>query len=210
MGIGDVQGRLAKAELARPIRKTIRERGLTQFEAADLFDLFVDPKGEARPAAPPQTVSDALESEIAAIAKEDPATSTQLAALCEYDLDASRRRLLAGILRRIGTQDALLQSLLLIHDDREPSVRYAVERGLGEFLVERRPDNNMEGAYSLVPRSGGAIRRRLFEFWLADDGRKASAEQLLRAIDEWRLEHGKPTSEPRRPPIEAGVPWPPL
>lgn len=37
MGIRDAQLRLAKAELARVIRKTIRERGLTQREAAELL-----------------------------------------------------------------------------------------------------------------------------------------------------------------------------
>ncbi len=37
MGMADAEERLAKAELARVIRKTLRERGLTQTEAAQLL-----------------------------------------------------------------------------------------------------------------------------------------------------------------------------
>jgi predicted XRE-type DNA-binding protein len=37
MGMQDADARLAKAELARVIRKTIRERGLTQTEAAGIL-----------------------------------------------------------------------------------------------------------------------------------------------------------------------------
>ena len=39
MGMRDAEERLAKAELARVIRKTIQERGVTQAEAADLLGL---------------------------------------------------------------------------------------------------------------------------------------------------------------------------
>jgi predicted XRE-type DNA-binding protein len=39
MGMRDAEERLAKAELARVIRKTIRERGLTQTEAADVLGM---------------------------------------------------------------------------------------------------------------------------------------------------------------------------
>lgn len=37
MGTREADERLAKAELARVIRKTVRERGLTQSEAADIL-----------------------------------------------------------------------------------------------------------------------------------------------------------------------------
>jgi predicted XRE-type DNA-binding protein len=37
MGMRNAEERLAKAELARVIRKTLRERGLTQADAADLL-----------------------------------------------------------------------------------------------------------------------------------------------------------------------------
>jgi predicted XRE-type DNA-binding protein len=37
MGMRDAEARLAKAELARVIRRTIRDRGLTQTAAADLL-----------------------------------------------------------------------------------------------------------------------------------------------------------------------------
>jgi predicted XRE-type DNA-binding protein len=39
MGMADAEERLAKAELARVIRKTLRERGLTQQEAAQLLGI---------------------------------------------------------------------------------------------------------------------------------------------------------------------------
>jgi predicted XRE-type DNA-binding protein len=37
MGMQDAEERLAKADLARVVRRTIRDRGLTQTEAADLL-----------------------------------------------------------------------------------------------------------------------------------------------------------------------------
>ena len=31
---------------------------------------------------------------------------------------------------------------------------------------------------------------------------------LLGQIEEWRLEHGRPTDEPRHPDLASGQPWP--
>jgi predicted XRE-type DNA-binding protein len=39
MGMADAEGRLAKAELARLIRRTIRERGLTQAQAGEILGI---------------------------------------------------------------------------------------------------------------------------------------------------------------------------
>jgi predicted XRE-type DNA-binding protein len=39
MGMADADERLAKAELARVVRNTLRERGVTQAEAADILGL---------------------------------------------------------------------------------------------------------------------------------------------------------------------------
>jgi hypothetical protein len=40
-------------------------------------------------------------------------------------------------------------------------------------------------------------------------GRARSAYGLLGQIEEWRLEYGRPASEPRHPAYESGMPWPP-
>ena len=43
---------------------------------------------------------------------------------------------------------------------------------------------------------------------LNDNRRKRSALVLLSQIEVWRLEHGRPSDEPRHPAFDSGEPWP--
>jgi hypothetical protein len=45
--------------------------------------------------------------------------------------------------------------------------------------------------------------------WLTAAQRKKSALALLAQIEVWRLEYGKPNSEPRHPHFESLALWPP-
>jgi hypothetical protein len=42
-----------------------------------------------------------------------------------------------------------------------------------------------------------------------DPERRMSAFKLLGQIEEWRLEQGRPTGEPRHPDFASRLPWPP-
>jgi hypothetical protein len=63
-------------------------------------------------------------------------------------------------------------------------------------LIELRHDLHRHPELSFYPQSDG--------------GRRQSAERLLGEIDEWRLDYGKPVSEPRHPFIESNAAWPPV
>jgi hypothetical protein len=45
---------------------------------------------------------------------------------------------------------------------------------------------------------------------LNDPTRRQAAVSILGQVEVWRVEHGRPTGEPRHPMIESDVPWPPL
>ena len=53
------------------------------------------------------------------------------------------------------------------------------------------------------------LRLRLFRMTLQDPKRRKSALMLLGEIEEWRLEHGRPTRELRHPDLASGQSWPP-
>jgi hypothetical protein len=41
-----------------------------------------------------------------------------------------------------------------------------------------------------------------------DVRRKRTAVRLLAQIEEWRLQYGRPTGEPRHPALDSGIAWP--
>jgi len=53
------------------------------------------------------------------------------------------------------------------------------------------------------------MRTWLFRMVLEDEKRQKSAFKLLGQIEKWRLDHGRPTGEPRHPDLTSGQPWPP-
>src|SRR5262249_47582674 len=77
------------------------------------------------------------------------------------------------------------------------------------LFIEHRPHKDGGNTYSLVPRSSNSVRTRLLEMTLMDDKRWKSAFGLLGQIEAWRLDYGKPETEPRHPAFEREVVWPP-
>jgi NACHT C-terminal Alpha/Beta 2 len=63
-------------------------------------------------------------------------------------------------------------------------------------------------AYSLIPRAASDVRVHLFELATNDRRRRAAASHLLARIEAWRLERGRPSTEPRHPAFESGTSWP--
>ncbi len=123
---------------------------------------------------------------------------------------AAKRLLLAKVIGRFGNLGAVSAGLHLIDDGVSPSVPYEVWNQVEAAFVEKRPHDESENTYTLEPRSSNAIRATLLEMASKDERRKKSAFTLLAQIEEWRLEYGRPTGEPRHPTFETGEPWPPM
>lgn len=150
-----------------------------------------------------------LASRIVDIAHADPRVRDRLYLLCARRLSPEMRLLLADVVARFGTSEALVAGLDLIHDHSNPSVPYELVRGLENVVLRRRPYGSSGYTYTLEPLSADEIRSRLFEMVLNDSSRSDSALSLLGQIEVWRLEYGKPSNEPRHPAIHSGTPWPP-
>ena len=72
----------------------------------------------------------------------------------------------------------------------------------------RRPDGHDSNVFTEHARASNELRVRLFGMVLQDPKRQKSAFMLLGQIEQWRLEHGRPTGEPRHPDLTSGQPWP--
>jgi len=118
------------------------------------------------------------------------------------------RAVLAAVCEQLGTTDALLAALNLIDDAAVPPIPYNLLEAMENVFLEKRSSALMANAYHLVPRAGGDVRARLFELATNDPRRHGSASRLLAHIEAWRLEHGRPPSEPRHPAYDAGIAWP--
>jgi hypothetical protein len=81
--------------------------------------------------------------------------------------------------------------------------------GLQSLFLENRPEGPA-GWFVYVPRNADCLRAKLFETVLNDPARREAAFTILGQVEVWRIEHGRPTGEPRHPLIGSGEPWPPL
>jgi cation transport regulator ChaC len=178
--------------------------------AHELLLSFVDP--DVPGLAPEARIDrdDALVWRIAELAKKDARVETRLRELSDRDLPSHKRHVLSRVLSRIQTVEALLANLNLI-DDRLPS---PMPRGTWEQVeaafVQRRPSDQMENAFTLEASAANDVRARLFDMAAHDPRRRRAAFALLGQIEEWRLEYGRPTGEPRHPAFGSTDPWPPV
>ena len=150
-----------------------------------------------------------LASHIVEIARAESTVRERLYLLCNRELSQSKRMLLAEVIIGLGTHDAAVAGLDLIHDDASPRIPFSLMPFHENVFFEHRPYGT-GGAFTRIPRSATEIRRRLFEMVLNDRSRRRSAWSFLGQIESWRLEYGRPNSEPRHPSINSGEPWPPI
>jgi hypothetical protein len=151
-----------------------------------------------------------LTQRIADLAQANSTITQRLFSLSACDLDPERRQLLIQVLAAIGTQDALIASLNIMRDDADPPIPFELAQALEAIFLEHRPYGESAYTYSIEPRSGREIRRRLFGMLIDDNNRRRSAWSMLGRIELWRVEYGRPGTEPRHPVFESGLPWPPL
>jgi hypothetical protein len=139
-------------------------------------------------------------------ARQDPALAQRLIGFSETALTPMQKQLLPAIYSQLGSDDAMLAAVDLLPGSMS---LYSVDRGLETLFMERRPYGGA-GSFVFVPRNAAQVRAKLFQMVLNDPARRQTAFSILGQVEVWRIEHGRPNSEPRHPMIESGEPWPPL
>jgi len=138
-----------------------------------------------------------------------PELSERLAELCERDLPELNRHILSKVMEGLGTPEALAANLNLIDDTKIPPVPLGVWDQLEGAFVERRPFENNSNVFTQHSRASNELRVRLFKMAIGDEKKRKAACKLLGQIEEWRLEYGRPTGEPRHPNLTSSQSWPP-
>jgi len=173
---------------------------------------FVDPKltegvGD-RPL--PDYALDFLAGRLSDLARADCSVAERIIQLSTQHASGQRRLILAKVIASIGSPQALLAGLNLIDDASPQPIPYELWKAFEDVFLEKRPYKGNPQSYTLVPRAASDIKKRLFEMAKHDPRRARSAYGLLGQIEEWRLEYGRPASEPRHPLYESGESWPPM
>jgi hypothetical protein len=157
----------------------------------------------------PDYVADFLASRLADLTRADSSLEERILQLTTQPLSLKRRHVLAKVIARLDSPQSLLVGLNLIDDQSPQPIPYDLWKAIESLVLEKRPYEGNPQSYTLVPRAANDIRKRLFEMAENDSRRTRSAYSLLGQIEEWRLEYGRPSSEPRHPAYDSGKPWPP-
>ncbi len=152
---------------------------------------------------------DVLVARLTDLARSRSEVAVRLRELCDRDLPELNRQVLSKVMDWLGTPEALSANLNLIDDAKPSPVPQGIWNQLESAFVERRPYGQMPNAYTRHARASNELRVRLFRMAVEDGKRWTSAFMLLGQIEEWRLEHGRPTGEPRHPDFPSGQSWPP-
>jgi hypothetical protein len=197
------------AAIGEPWIKAVAEVGGERSDEVLLS--FVDPNANlfTKEFLPDHRNGDLLARLLAERAEKDGAFKTELFRLANGDLPPIKRMLLAKTFAQFQKEADLVEGLCVLRDDGS-GVPYEILRSIEDFFLERRPYGTGGHTFTLAPRGSNAIRKRLFEMTQNDPLRKRSAFALLGQIEVWRLEHGRPTDEPRHPAVDSDISWPPL
>ena len=150
-----------------------------------------------------------LVARLTELAHRRPEAAARLRELCERDLPELNRCILSKVMDSLGTPEALAANLNLIDDDKHSPVPQGIWDQLETSFIERRPHGNNPNVFTEHARASNELRVRLFRMALQDPKRRKSAFALLGEIEVWRLEHGRPTGEPRHPDLGSRQSWPP-
>jgi len=171
---------------------------------------FVDP--ELRRQGHELTISEYARNAVAArifdLARKDVAVAKRVCELCRQTTSEQQRLILCSVIAWLGTEDALVAGLSLISDTSPDRLPYELGKGIEDLVMEKQPYRGSQ-SYTLAPRAADRIKKSLFQM-LHDPLRRRTASHLLAQIEEWRLENGRPVSEPRHPAFDSGESWPPI
>jgi len=152
---------------------------------------------------------DVLVARLTELAQRRPEAAARLRELCERDLPELNRHVLSKVMDWLGTPEALAANLNLIDDVKPSPVPQGIWDQLRSAFVERRPYGQNPNVFTEYASALNELRGRLFRMAIEDERRRKSAFKLLGQMEEWRLEYGRPTSEPRHPNLASGQSWPP-
>jgi hypothetical protein len=152
---------------------------------------------------------DVLVAQLTDLARRRPEAAARLRELCERDLPEPNRHVLSRVMDSHGTPEALAANLNLIDDTKPSPVPQGVWDQLKSAFVEQRSYGVNPNVFTLHAHASNELRVQLFTMAPDDQKRRKSAFRLLGQIEEWRLEYGRPTGEPRHPDFASGQPWPP-
>ena len=173
---------------------------------------FIDPEVDVSlgdPVLPDYTI-DLLAGRIADLARTDEALRARILELTGKPIASDQLRvILAKVIASLDRPQALVEGLSLIDDSAPQPLPYELWRAIEDFFLEKRPYKTSSQSYTLVPRAAADVKKRLFEILKTDPKRSRTASNLLAQIEEWRLQYGRPASEPRHPMFESGEVWPP-
>jgi len=158
----------------------------------------------------PNYAVDLLVRRIADLALTDVALFARILDLTAKPPSSDQQRvILAKVIASLDSPQALLAGLNLIDDSAPQPLPYELARSIEDLFLEKRPHTRSSQAYTLVPRAATDVKKQLFEILRTDPKRAHTAYVLLAQIEEWRLEYGRPATEPRHPLFESGGIWPP-
>jgi hypothetical protein len=139
-------------------------------------------------------------------ARKDLVLKQRLIGFSESALTPTQKQLLPAIYSEMDSDDAMLAGANLL---QRTMSAYGLDHGLETLFLERRPYGT-SGSFVFVPRNAEQARAKLLQMVLSDPTRRKAAFSILGQVEVWRIEHGRPNSEPRHPMIESGEPWPPI
>lgn len=177
--------------------------------ARELLLGFVDPDIRGIELTRPHH-EEALVAQLAHLAQRNPQIAVRLRSLCERDLPRRNRDVLSKVMSWLGTPEALAANMNLIEDANPSRVPQGIWDQLESVFVERRPYGHNSNVFTQHARASNELRVLLFRMAVGDEKRRKSAVMLLGQIEEWRLEYGRPTGEPRHPDLGSGHSWPPV
>ena len=144
------------------------------------------------------------------LARTDSSVAERIIQLTAVPISGQQRMIIAKVIAWLNSATALFAGLNLIDDDSTPGIPYEIYRAIEDVVLEKRPYGGSSQSYTLAPRGANDLKARLFEMAKHDPQRAKSAYMLLAQIEEWRLEYGRPPSEPRHPDFDSGEMWPPI
>jgi hypothetical protein len=177
-------------------------------EARKLLLSFVDPEISGLPFEVAFDREDVLTARLAELVQRVKEIEQRILNLCSMKLPPVKRALLAKLVSWLGTAEAAIAGLNLIDDNNSQPVLRDTWKQIEAAFVEHKPHKERANTYTLLPRSSNEVRVRLFEMANNDKDRMKSARSLLRQIEVWRLEYGRPNGEPRSLEVESESAWP--
>jgi hypothetical protein len=157
----------------------------------------------------PDYAIDFLAGCLSDLAQTDSSVAERIIQLTVLLISGQQRMIVAKVIASLNSTTALLAGLNLIDDASTPGIPYEIYRTIEDVVLEKRPYRGNSQSYTLAPRGANDLKARLFEMAKHDPHRAKSAYMLLAQIEEWRLEYGRPPSEPRHPDFDSGEIWPP-